>query len=1006
MINLEGVLIVSPPTKGGSGGLRPSRNGILATHFTYVRLKAMFIFVFMLRTALLSLIILSITSCSDKSAFNYVDPFIGTGGHGHTFPGSTMPFGMVQLSPDTRLTGWDGCSGYHYSDSIIYGFSHTHLSGTGVSDYGDILLMPYSGETFFNNGSTGQPGYNSVFQKSTEFAQPGYYHVVLDKHNIEVELTTSNRVGFHRYYFNDSQDRRLMIDLAHRDQVLSSDIEQVSDLEIIGHRHSKAWAQNQYVFFKMAFDHPIISIEILEDSLGTKAALYFGEGAELLVKVALSAVDEDGASRNLEAEVSHWDFELVRNETKEAWETQLNKIEVSGRTESQMRVFYTALYHTMIAPNLHHDVDGRYRGTDLEIHQDQDFTNYTVFSLWDTYRSTHPLYTIIQQDRTNDFINTFLKQYQQGGRLPMWELACNYTSCMIGYHAVPVIADAYIKGIRGYDEDLALESMLHSSMQTRLGIDAYRQYGFIPMDKESESVSKTLEYAYDDWTIAVMAEAIGKKGVVNTYYDRAQYYKNMFDPTTGFMRAKDNNRWFFPFDPAEVNFHYTEANSWQYSFYVPQDVNTWIDMIGGDQKAEEKLDALFNASSETTGRTQSDITGLIGQYAHGNEPSHHIPYLYNYVGRPDKTQKLVRQIMDELYSDQPDGLSGNEDCGQMSSWLVMSALGFYPVAPGSEDYILGSPWFENATIHLENGNDFTINAAENSPNNIYVQNGSLNGHPHSYSYLKHSDIMNGGELALIMGGAPSEFGVLPQHRPVSRIENQSLPIPSLLLGDMTFTDSTQVELYAACDCMIQYSFTEDDSIGTEYDYPITLYEATELYMWSEKGGQKSIKAKSEFFKIPKNRSIELLTEYESYYSAGGEMALIDFMRGGDDFRTGAWQGYDSVNLEAVIDLSTVETHESISITFLQDENSWIFMPTKVEFFASKDGEHFELLSSIDNTIHHLDPGIILHDFKHEEAFDARFIKVIGYNMGECPTDHKCGWHNGDGYIFADEIVIY
>ncbi|MEO1253703.1 MAG: GH92 family glycosyl hydrolase, partial [Bacteroidota bacterium] len=628
----------------------------------------------MKRIAPLIVLTLFLFSCTpDKSAYEYIDPFIGTGGHGHTFPGAIVPFGMVQLSPDTRLTGWDGCSGYHYSDSIVYGFSHTHLSGTGVSDYGDVLLMPYTGETNFNNGADGGDGYRSSFLKATEKASAGYYSVNLEDDNILVELTASSRVGFHQYHFNGAQDRKVMIDLDHRDEVIETKLEQINEYEVSGYRHSKAWAEKQYVFFRIAFDQPIASVDY-ENDTRRKAAIVFEPGQKLLAKVSISAVDEEGAKGNL-AEIDHWDFGRVKEEARSAWERQLDKIVVEGGSEKQKRVFYTALYHTMIAPNVYHDLDGRYRGTDLEIHQDDSFVNHTVFSLWDTYRSTHPLYTIIEQERTVDFINTFLKQYEYGGRLPMWELAGNYTGCMIGYHAVPVIADAYMKGISDYDTDYALESMVHSSMQDRLGIDDYRTFGYIPSGNEAESVSKTLEYAYDDWTIAQMANKMGETDIAKTYYQRAQNYKNVFDPTTGFMRARNNNRWFYPFEPAEVNFNYTEANSWQYSYYVPQDVETWIDMLGGDEAAEQKLDDIFEASSETFGRDQADITGLIGQYAHGNEPSHHIPYLYNYVGKPNKTQRIVRQIMDELYTDEPDGLSGNEDCGQMSAWLVMSAMG-------------------------------------------------------------------------------------------------------------------------------------------------------------------------------------------------------------------------------------------------------------------------------------------------------------------------------------------
>lgn len=943
------------------------------------------------------------TQQSSKTSFEYVNPFIGTGGHGHTFPGATMPFGMVQLSPDTRLEGWDGCSGYHYTDSVVYGFSHTHLSGTGIPDYGDVLLMPYTGETFYNNGSDGTKGYGSAFLKETEVAAPGYYAVNLEEDDIAVQLTTGKRVGFHQYEFNGAKDRHLLIDLAHRDEVLASSLKQVNDYELTGFRHSKAWAEKQYVFFRIIFDQPIQSMVYGSEEDGVKAALSFGEGDRLKVKVAISAVDEVGAEKNLKAEIQGWNFEKARDDAKLAWERQLNKIKVEGGSDEQMEVFYTALYHTMIAPNLYHDADGRYRSTDLEVHLGTSFTNYTVFSLWDTYRAAHPLYTLIEQERTSEFIKTFLKQYEYGGRLPMWELAGNYTSCMIGYHAVPTIADAYMKGIGGFDAEKAMEAMIHSSMQDRLGIDEFRASGYIPSDVEAESVSKTLEYAYDDWTIAEMANQMGKPEIASVYYQRAQNYKNVFDPTTGFMRARNNNRWFYPFEPAEVNFNYTEANSWQYSYYVPQDVETWIELLGGDEAAEQKLDDIFSASSETVGREQADITGLIGQYAHGNEPSHHIPYLYNFVGRPDKTQKVVRQIMNELYTNQPDGLSGNEDCGQMSAWLVMSALGFYPVTPGSTNYILGSPWFEKATINLENGKQFVIEANENSKDNIYVGSAALNGSDHPFSFIQHGDIMKGGNLTVAMQSSPSDWGRKKEHRPKSKIDAEAIAIPALETGDHAFMESTVVTFSTPTSgADIFYSFTAGGD-SKKYDDPFDIDRSTDLYVWAEKDGKESLKAKSTFYKIPEKRSITLATTYANHYTAGGDMALIDFIRGGEDFRTGSWQGYEGVNLEAVVDMGKVGNYTVSKIGFLQDENAWIFMPTEVQFLASTDGVNFTALGVDANDISYKEKGAILKDFKINQPFKARYIKIIAKNRGVCPSDHKGA--GGKSWIFADEIVI-
>ncbi|MEM6265586.1 MAG: GH92 family glycosyl hydrolase, partial [Bacteroidota bacterium] len=622
----------------------------------------------------------NIPAQKDKPLITYVNPFIGTGGHGHTYPGASMPFGMMQLSPDTRLEGWDGCSGYHYSDWYIYGFSHTHLSGTGVSDYGDILLMP-TNEINFNNGAdptTGsgraQKGYRAHFSHENEIAEPGYYKVYLDSTDIQVELTVSKRSGMHKYEFPNKDNQVVILDLVHRDQVLDAKIEKISNTELTGYRHSKAWATDQMLFFAIETSHPFE--DILQSPTNTdlpggrRSALTFTNpnNEPIYIKVGISAVDIEGAKKNLEAEIGDKSFEDIKTKAQSSWESQLEKIVVESNNEDYKTNFYTSMYHTMLAPNLYQDVDGRYRGMDLNIHEVEGFEYYTVFSLWDTYRATHPLYTIIEQERTNDFVNTFLAKYEEGGIMPIWDLSACYTGCMIGYHAVPVIADAYLKGIDGYDADRALQAMKHSAMQNKLGLESYISLGYIPVEFESESVSKTLEYAYDDWTIAQMAKAMGKNEDYKEYSQRAQFYKNIFDPESKFMRGRFRNTWFAPFDPYEVNFNYTEANAWQYSNYVPQDISGLIALHGGKEAFEAHLDEVYSAKNETSGRNQADITGLIGQYAHGNEPSHHMAYLYNFVNKPHKTQEKVHQILTELYANAPDGISGNEDCGQMSAW--------------------------------------------------------------------------------------------------------------------------------------------------------------------------------------------------------------------------------------------------------------------------------------------------------------------------------------------------
>ncbi|MDD3688250.1 MAG: GH92 family glycosyl hydrolase, partial [Bacteroidales bacterium] len=546
-----------------------------------------------------------------------VDPLIGTDFHGHTHPAATLPFGMVQLGPDTRLDGWDGCSAFHYSDSVIYGFSHTHLSGTGCSDYGDILLMPFTKY----NPKPEVYEYTSLYNHKTVTATPGFYSVMLDDYNTKVELTVSPRVGFHKYSFPDASERYVLLDLQHRDEVIETYITQLSETRFVGLRRSRAWAEDQILYFVADFSEPVSIIDYQSDLMNKKGdefleidtadsneklpVYYCGKNnkiiikplsdknTELLVKVGLSATGEEGAIKNLEAEIPNWDFEKVKKDTALAWDHELSKIRVYGGSEDAQTIFYTSLYHTFSAPNIYSDVDGSFRGTDLKVHTNPGHDTYTVFSLWDTFRATHPLYTLIQQKRTLDFIKTFLDHYKYGGMLPVWELSGNETYCMIGYHSVPVIVDAYFKGIRDFDHNLALKAMTSTAKTDELGKAEFAEYGYIPLDKEHESVSKTLEYAFDDWCIAMYARDLGKTDIYNEFIERSQFYKNIFNPENGFMQAKLNGAWQTPFDPREVNYNFTEANSWQYSFFVPHDILTFIELHGGNEKFAAQLDLMF-----------------------------------------------------------------------------------------------------------------------------------------------------------------------------------------------------------------------------------------------------------------------------------------------------------------------------------------------------------------------------------------------------------------------------
>ncbi|WP_158870069.1 GH92 family glycosyl hydrolase [Maribellus comscasis] len=780
-----------------------------------------------------------------------VDPMIGTGGHGHTFPGATLPFGMVQVSPDTRREDWDGSSGYHYSDKTIMGFSQTHLSGTGAPEYCDVLFMPTVGEVQILPGdeNDSKTGYRSAFSHKNEKASPGYYSVLLDDYNVLAEMTSTTRSSMQRYTFPQSNSANIIIDLKNRDHVLTSNIEIISDTEIQGLRKSRRWATEQFVYFYAKFSKPFRTYGIaLNDTIvdgikksngqNIRAFVQFDtkKDEQILVKVGISAVDIEGAKKNLEAENPGWDFEKVVDKAKEEWNTFLSKIEVEGGTEKERRIFYSGLYHTAIAPNIFMDVDRRYRGVDHQIHKAEGFDNYTVFSLWDTFRANMPLYTIIDPARYNEWIKTFLEMYRIGGRLPQWELAGNYTGVMIGYHTHSVILDGYKKGIRDFDAELALEAM-----KKRVeSIPYFNDLGFIPADKVGGSVSMTMEYAYNEWAVAHMAKSLNKEDDFQDYIYRSQFYRNLFDSSTGFMRPKNSDgSWITPFDPAEGSEHFVEGNSYQYSLFAPQDINGLIDLIGGDEKFIAWMDTLFTKES-IHDEGAIDATGLIGQYAHGNEPSHHMAYLYNYAGAPWKTQSMVRRILDTMYDDKPNGLSGNEDCGQMSAWYILSAMGFYQVCPGTPDYVIGSPVFDKVTIHLENGKDFIILAKNISAENKYVQAVSLDGNPYTKSWFTHNDILNGSKLVFEMGASPNKnWGAASEDRPVSEDYKTAVELPFATTNDEYFLHEASVTL-GCNDKDAKIYYTTDGSRPTNksnlYSSPVEVYETTNLRFASYKDG--------------------------------------------------------------------------------------------------------------------------------------------------------------------------
>lgn len=751
---------------------------------------------FYLRTLCMALsVLLLLAGCNSKTTSHvevedpasWVNPIIGTDGKGHTFPGAAMPFGMVQLSPDTKFGGWKRCSGYHYSDSTIRGFSHTHFSGTGVGDLGDFIVMPTTGEIELQRGPANHPdsGYRSRFSHEDESARPGYYSVKLKDYGIKAQLTATKRAGLHKYTFPESDSAHIIFDLSFgvkswgTNKTKWSYLRIPNDSTIMGYRISSKWAKNRPVYFAARCSKPFEAYGIADanqkflqkkqwQGKALKAFLNFKTQPqeEILLKVGISGVSMENALMNLQAEIPHWKFSQIKNKAYNAWNKELQNIHIAAQ-DSIKQIFYTAMYHSMIHPSLYTDVNGEYAGADFNVHQAEDFTNYTVFSLWDTYRALHPLFTLIQQQRTNDFIHSMLEHQDQfvHGILPKWSFHRNETWCMIGYHAVPVIADAYLKGIRQYNTSEAMDAMLQtatSDVYMKNGI--YTELGYLPIDQYEEAASKTLEYAFDDWCVARMAKEMGKDSVYHTFEERSMYYQHLYDSATGFMRARNTAGGFDTRNPADTfdPFHahyghdYTEANAWQYLWYVPHDVQGLMDLMGGQQSFAHKLDSLFTVTPDRETQSTHDISGKIGQYAHGNEPSHHIAYLYNDAGQPWKTQEKVSTIMRTFYKTGPAGLSGNEDCGQMSAWYIFSAMGFYPVNPASGMYYIGTPLLDSATVKLGNGKTFTMIARNLSKDNKYIQSATLNGRSYDRLRIAHKTIMKGGTLVFEMGDQPNK----------------------------------------------------------------------------------------------------------------------------------------------------------------------------------------------------------------------------------------------------------
>ena len=1004
---------------------------------------------------LLASLLFIVAGCQ-RTLTDYVNPFVGTDGHGHTFPGAILPFGMVQVSPDTRLEGWDGCSGYHYSDDTIYGFSHTHLSGTGCSDYGDLLIMPFTVENGELGDSLDYSFYRSSFSHRNEKAEPGYYRVVLDRNRVMAEMTVNNRNAIHKYTFPSIGKKGLVIDLKHRDVVINSAIhisKDSGDILITGYRTSSAWNPEQHFYFAMKVDCDIDNLVLykqsakeasikgnaIEEKTGIegddcKAIINLPDNVkEVSVSVGISSVDETGAINNLR-QSNGITFQQAKKEAHITWEKALAQFEVEGGRREDRSNFYTALYHCMTSPYLYSDADGRYRAMkdssgNYSIQQTNEGRNqYTVFSLWDTYRALHPLLNITDPERSRDFVLTMLDQYHHGGELTMWELASHETHCMIGYHAVPVILDAYRTGVLDNLDEKSLndllEAMINTSKLPILGRSEYARDNYLSSEYENESVSKTLEYAYDDWCIAMMAKHLEEYTAKNhpglclnywswtsdEYFRRSRSWKNIMDKN-GFMHARRNGAFVTPFDPTEVNNHYTEANCWQYSTYVPHDINGWIEQIGGAERAEQFLDSLFYGSSKMTGRDQSDITGIIGQYAHGNEPSHHAAYLYAYLGRQWKTAELVRRICTELYHNTPDGLCGNEDCGQMSAWYVMSAMGFYPVCPGSGYYVVGSPLFDKVTIHLQNGKDIVINAHGQGTKNCYVSSLKINGSKYDKAYITIEQLKEGSTFDFQMTSkADKKWASAEENRPksISCYTETMIKAPVFDDWQQSFDGERQVAILSDHTVYYTTDGTTPNNESNLYTGPITVTGdiIIKAIAYDSTKGSSAI-VTHRLTRTQTDRKLSYVTKPDPQYTENGEIGLIDRLHGTENFRIGGWQGWQK-DCIVVVDLLGERTISKAGIECLENMRAWIFFPSRVEVEISSDGTNYHPFGAVENkefsaTLERQELCSVHNFIVSGTPCTARYVRIKAINYDKLPK-----WHISAGeqaWLFVDEIEV-
>ena len=939
--------------------------------------------------------IFSVNSQSLPTGIGDINPFIGTAAHGHTHPSAQAPFGMIQLGPNTRYDGWDGCSGYHYTDSVLLGFSTTHLSGTGISDYGDLLIGPSRAD-----------GELLVMDKATEEASAGHYRIRL-KNGIVMESTAAERAGILRIVFPEGDAAKIEIDLSHRDHAFSSSFDAVDDRTWHGHRHSAAWTTNQKWHFALAANVPGDLERI--DSL--HFTIDFGSLDTLELSIGVSGTDIAGAEKNLAATPHARDFDAMHEHTRGLWANELGK-SVAYHSDSDWRAVYaTALYHAYSVPNLWSDVDGRYRGMDDRIHRDTVFEHYTIFSLWDTYRTAHPLYVITQPERTAAFLNDFLDMYDQYGRLPIWELAANETNCMIGYHSVSVIADAVGKGYP-IDTARALEALSATATSDCDGIPAYMKYGFLSIEDESESVSKTLEYAYDDACISWAAKALGDPALAQTFNQRATAYRSLVDPESGWMRARNNGNFLPDFDPRQVNNQYTEANSYQYSFAPVHDLDHWKNMLAtyldkpsGEAALYDQLEALFNAPEQTTGRTQSDITGLYGQYAHGNEPSHHIAYLYNATDSVHKTQERVWEILYRFYQNDPEGLSGNEDCGQMSSWFVMASWGLYPLVPGEARYALSAPFWDRIELTVGDRRAVVIETEGPGP---YIAEWST-GRDVNAIWIDHETLLAAGQWYVKRSERPTQFGRANLYR--NSLNNGTPPAPVIELP-ISISEKTVGTVRPLSPHSIGVRVTGDLTIkhGRDQVEIIATGSGTIEVLARHIENRHHISRSRVYWRDDRWTAKWVKGVPNKQYTAGGPQAMVDGIRGETHWRKGHWVGIQGEDAELAITSEEPIEVDSIAVGMLKEIRSWIAFPGAVSVWAGPLEGELTLWGRYE-VEHPLGEGWTDEPVIRNAIFRApeggakiRRVKVVYENAGTLLY-----WHlgaAGESFFFVDEVVIW